>query len=78
MLPQGADHFLNAPVLAASGAGLALVPTEATPDRIGAATARLLGEPSFAEAAPRMQSELLAMPPAASVLADQLAGVSSR
>jgi UDP:flavonoid glycosyltransferase YjiC (YdhE family) len=78
VLPQGADQFLNAPVLAASGAGLALGPAEATAERIGAATARLLDEPSFADAARGMQAELHAMPSAEAVLADQLAAALTR
>jgi UDP:flavonoid glycosyltransferase YjiC (YdhE family) len=78
VLPQGADQFLNAPVLEASGAGLALVPADATAERIGAATARLLEEPSFTAAARHMQSELLAMPHAATVVAEELDGALSR
>jgi UDP:flavonoid glycosyltransferase YjiC (YdhE family) len=69
VLPQGADQFLNAPVLARSGAGLFLVPVEATSDRITQATARLLDEPHFAAAARQMQHELTDMPTADVVVA---------
>ena len=78
VLPQGADQFLNAPVLQASGAGLALMPAEATADRIGAAVGRLLEEPSFTEAARRMQVELSVMPGPEAVLAEQLGAAVSR
>ena len=43
VLPQGADQFMNAPVLVSSGAGLALMPPEATAERVAEATTRLLG-----------------------------------
>ncbi len=72
VLPQGADQFMNAPVLEASGAGLALMPPDATAERIRAAISRLLDEAAFAQAARRMQAELVAMPGAGAVLADQL------
>ena len=47
VLPQGADQFMNAPVLVDSGAGLALMPPEVTAERVAEATSRLLGEPSL-------------------------------
>ena len=72
VLPQGADQFMNAPVLEASGAGLALMPPAATAERIRAAISRLLDEAAFADAARRMQAELAAMPGADTVLAEQL------
>ena len=72
VLPQGADQFLNAPVLVGSGAGLALVPSEATADAIATATSSLLDDASFSTAAGRMQGELAAMPSPATVLAEQL------
>jgi len=73
VLPQGADQFLNAPVLVASGAGLALMPPEATASGIAAATSRLLDDAPFAAASRRMQGELAAMPSADAVLAGHLA-----
>jgi UDP:flavonoid glycosyltransferase YjiC (YdhE family) len=80
VLPQGADQFLNAPVLVASGAGLSLTPAEANAAAIATATSRLLSDPSFGEAARRMQRELAAMPSPATVLghttAAPLSGVS--
>ena len=47
VLPQGADQFMNAPVLVDSGAGLALMPPEVTAERVAEATSRLLGEPAL-------------------------------
>ena len=76
VLPQGADQFLNAPVLVESGAGLALMPPEATAEGIAAATSRLLDDDSFAAAARRMQAELAAMPSADAVLAGRLAAAA--
>jgi UDP:flavonoid glycosyltransferase YjiC (YdhE family) len=78
VLPQGADQFMNAPVLVSSGAGLALLPPEVSADHVAEATSRLLGEPSFAAATSRMQAELAAMPSADVVLAQQLAALPTR
>jgi UDP:flavonoid glycosyltransferase YjiC (YdhE family) len=78
VLPQGADQFMNAPVLVESGAGLALLPPEVTAATVAEAMSRLLGEPSFATAASRMQAELAAMPSAAAVLEQQLASTPAR
>ena len=69
---------MNAPVLVASGAGLALMPPAATAERIRAAISRLLDEPAFADAARRMQAELAAMPGADTVLAEQLPDAAQR
>jgi UDP:flavonoid glycosyltransferase YjiC (YdhE family) len=61
-LPHAADQFMNAEAIAASGAGLALVPTEADSDSIAAAALRLLDEPSFRECAMRQGQEIALMP----------------
>ncbi len=76
VLPQGADQFMNAPLLVDSGAGLALLPPEVDAERVAAATDRLLAEPGFAAAAGRMQAELAAMPTADVVLDQQLAALT--
>jgi hypothetical protein len=78
VLPQGADQFMNAPVLVDSGAGLALPPAEATPERVADAVTRLLAEPGYRDAAHRMQAELAAMPTADVVLDQQLAVLTRR
>jgi UDP:flavonoid glycosyltransferase YjiC (YdhE family) len=64
MLPQGADQFRNAEVAAGTGATLALAPQAATPDAIGEAAARLLGEDHFARAARRLRDQIAGMPDA--------------
>jgi len=61
-LPQGADQFLNAAAVASAGAGIALVPGEATGEAIGDAVRRLLGDASFGRAARRIGASIEAMP----------------
>ncbi|MBM0230666.1 hypothetical protein JNW91_01500 [Micromonospora sp. STR1_7] len=62
VVPQGADQFFQADRVAASGAGLALMPGQADPAAIAAALRRLLDEPTFAEAARRIGAEIATMP----------------
>jgi UDP:flavonoid glycosyltransferase YjiC (YdhE family) len=61
-LPQGADQFLNASAVTASGAGLALAPNEATAESIRDAVTRLLHDSGFGTAATRLSGEIAAMP----------------
>jgi UDP:flavonoid glycosyltransferase YjiC (YdhE family) len=61
-LPQAADQFMNAEAIASSGAGLALVPTEADSESIAAAALRLLDEPGFRERAIGYSKEIILMP----------------
>lgn len=68
VLPRGANQFHNAEACVASGAALALAPDEVGAQPVRQAIRRLLGEPSFAEAAGDIAAELAAMPgPAAGV-----------
>ena len=67
-LPQAADQFLNASACVASGAGIALLPHEATAPAIGAAVSRLLGESSFRDAARKVAAEIAAMPGPADIV----------
>ncbi|MFE9193461.1 glycosyltransferase [Micromonospora sp. NPDC007208] len=62
VVPQGADQFIQADRVAASGAGLALMPGQADPAAIAAALRRLLDEPTFTEAARRIAAEVATMP----------------
>ncbi|MET8356969.1 glycosyltransferase [Micromonospora sp. NPDC005171] len=62
VVPQGADQFIQADRVAASGAGLALMPGQADPAAIAAALRRLLDEPTFTEAARRIGAEVATMP----------------
>ncbi|MFK3979549.1 glycosyltransferase [Micromonospora sp. NPDC050397] len=62
VVPQGADQFIQADRVAASGAGLALAPGRGEPAAIAAALRRLLDEPAFTDAARRIGAEVAAMP----------------
>jgi UDP:flavonoid glycosyltransferase YjiC (YdhE family) len=66
LVPQGADQFDNAARCAAAGAGAAVVvrPEEVTADAVRPALRRVLDDPSFAEAARRVELEIEAMPTA--------------
>jgi UDP:flavonoid glycosyltransferase YjiC (YdhE family) len=61
-LPQAADQFRNAEGVVAAGAGLALHPTDATPDLIGSAVRRIMGEERFRHAAAGIADDIRAMP----------------
>jgi len=61
-LPQGADQFLNAAAIAGAGAGLALLPGEATADAIAQALGRLLADRTFREEAGRVSRDIASMP----------------
>jgi MGT family glycosyltransferase len=61
LVPQGADQFDNAARCAAAGAAVVVPPEELTAGAVRTALARVLGEPSFAEAAQRVQAEIEAM-----------------
>ena len=61
-LPQGADQFLNAAAIASAGAGLALMPREATAEAVTDAVLRLLTDPSFRDAAARVSESIASMP----------------
>jgi UDP:flavonoid glycosyltransferase YjiC (YdhE family) len=61
-LPQGADQFLNAAAIATAGAGLSLLPGDATVEAIGSAVSQLLAEQRFRDAAGRTGRGIAAMP----------------
>jgi UDP:flavonoid glycosyltransferase YjiC (YdhE family) len=61
-LPQGADQFVNAEVLAAAGAGVFLEPEVATSDAIGRAVRMLLDDARYREVAGRIRDEIATMP----------------
>jgi UDP:flavonoid glycosyltransferase YjiC (YdhE family) len=62
VMPHGADQFLNAQALLATGAGRRLLPEEITPEEVAAGVRALLGEPGYREAARRLADEIAAMP----------------
>ena len=61
-LPQGADQFLNATSIQAAGAGLCLLPGEATADAVRDAVGRLLDDGSFRQMASRVGRSIAQMP----------------
>jgi len=74
VIPQGADHSIQAERVAASGAGLALTPDLHSPAAAAQALSRVLTEPGFTEAARRISDEIAAMPSPEAVT-EQLAAV---
>ncbi|ASN51741.1 glycosyltransferase [Sinomonas sp. R1AF57] len=60
VVPQGADHFVNAAAVTDSGIGLR--PDADTPEGIAAAVGRLLGDHRFRDAAAAVATEIAAMP----------------
>jgi UDP:flavonoid glycosyltransferase YjiC (YdhE family) len=67
VLPQGADQFLNAAMVAGAGAGEQLLPGTAEPDAVRDAAGRLLGG-TARDATRRLAAEIAAMPPPADVV----------
>jgi len=61
-LPQAADNFINARLLARSGAATVLMPGEIDPDSVRDAVRAALTEPSCRESATAIAAELAAMP----------------
>lgn len=72
-LPQGADQFLNAASITSTGAGLCLMPGEATADAVREAASRLLDEGSFRQAASQIGRSIAQMPSV-----DEVTGVLER
>ncbi|HEV2769189.1 MAG TPA: glycosyltransferase [Solirubrobacteraceae bacterium] len=66
-VPQGADQFLNADALVRAGAGLALMPSEITPETISERAERLLTTPPFKAAAEDVAAQIASMPAPADV-----------
>ena len=74
--PAGADNFLNAAQVAAAGAGIALLPDQATPAATAEAVRTVLAEFRYREAAASVAKEIAAMPAPAEVAAELRAAVS--
>ena len=73
-LPQSTDQPSNTAALLPTGAALALAPDQISAGAVAEAVGRLLGEPSFAEAASRLRAEIERMPGADAVLEQLLGG----
>ena len=67
--PQGADQFIQAERVAAAGAGIALLPGDATPLAVTAAMHALLSGASISRAAAAIAQEIASMPDAVEVAA---------
>jgi UDP:flavonoid glycosyltransferase YjiC (YdhE family) len=67
VMPDGADRFVNAAAVVASGAGVAL--DAPAPDEVATSVREVLGDPSFARAARAVRAEMDAMPHPTRVLA---------
>ena len=61
-IPQGADQYLNAAAVASAGAGISLMPGEATPEAVRDGVARLLDDAAYRDAAGRVASSIASMP----------------
>jgi UDP:flavonoid glycosyltransferase YjiC (YdhE family) len=70
LLPQGADQFLNADALLPTGAALRLLPEQIEPEAVARATASLLSEPTFRDAAQAIAAEIAAMPAPAELVGE--------
>jgi UDP:flavonoid glycosyltransferase YjiC (YdhE family) len=62
VLPQGADQYIVADLVVASGAGRRLKPTEVTPATVRSSVLALLSDPACQHAADRLRLEIEAMP----------------
>jgi hypothetical protein len=61
-LPQAADNFINAELLARSGAATVLMPGEVSADTLRAAVHAALTQPSYRDAAATIATELASLP----------------
>jgi UDP:flavonoid glycosyltransferase YjiC (YdhE family) len=80
LLPQGADQFVNAEVVAELGAGRRLLGAELTADAVTEQARALLADDTAAEIATGVAAEIAAMPAPADVVPTlvELAGVGPR
>ena len=76
VVPQAADHFIQADRVAASGAGLALLPGTATPEAVTEAATTVLTEPAFRASAQVIAAQIAALPAPADVAAELAAALA--
>ncbi|MFJ3405116.1 glycosyltransferase [Promicromonospora sp. NPDC090134] len=69
VVPQGADQFLQAAVVSASGTGIAVQPGPDVPETVAKAVVTLRTDPSYAESAHQVAAQIAAMPTPADVAA---------
>lgn len=68
VLPQGANQFWNAERCASLGAGVALHPSDLSPERVRHQVRRLVDEPSYRQRAGQIRDEIQRMPNPADVV----------
>lgn len=66
-IPQGADNFVNAEVLARSGCAIELSPGGITAETLSTAVRTILDDETYRATARRIATEIAAMPPATAV-----------
>ena len=62
VVPQGADQFLQAAVVSATGTGIAVQPGADVPESVAKAVVTLRTDPSYAEAAGKVAAQIATMP----------------
>ncbi|MEV5544287.1 nucleotide disphospho-sugar-binding domain-containing protein [Saccharopolyspora shandongensis] len=62
VIPQGADQFIQAERVAATGAGIALEPGEATPQATAAAVSKVLTDPLIRKTTTALAEQIATMP----------------
>jgi UDP:flavonoid glycosyltransferase YjiC (YdhE family) len=72
-LPESADNFTNATLLAEAGAAQVLMPRELTGAAVRSSLRTVLGAVTYRQRAPRLADETAAMPSPADVAASQRA-----
>ncbi len=68
MIPQGADQWANAELVAAAGAGLWLMRDQVSSQVVRERVTTLLGDPAYANAAGTIRAQIREMPSAAEVI----------
>ena len=69
-VPQGADQFVNADRIVATGMGRRVLPAELEPSAVRDAVRALVDEPAYGEAAREIRASLATMPPPEALVAD--------
>lgn len=69
VVPQGADQFLQAAVVSATGTGVAVQPGPDVPETVAKAVVTLRTDPSYAESAGKVAAQIATMPTPADVAA---------
>ncbi|MFI8523291.1 glycosyltransferase [Promicromonospora sukumoe] len=76
VVPQGADQFLQAAVVSASGTGIAVQPGPDVPETVAKAVVTLRTDPGYTEAARTVAAQIAAMPTPSDVAATLTAALT--